>query len=383
MAFSMGTDGPEAVQAPDIIAAAPAELAIITPTFNESENVELLISTLDRALCGICWELIFVDDDSTDGTSGKVREIAQRDARIRIVHRIGRRGLSSACVEGIMSTAAPFVAVIDADLQHDESILPRMLKELRAGQTDIVVGSRYTEGGSVGEWSRARILASRIATRMAYRLTRTQLTDPMSGFFMLRRDVFESSLRRLSTVGFKILLDIVASAPSPPRVREIPYTFRLRTHGDSKLDSLVLWEYVQLILDKTFGHLIPIRFLSFALVGTFGVAVHFAVLAFVFKILGASFAVAQTVASIVAISNNFFLNNVLTYRDQRLKGRALLTGWLTFNMVCAFGAAANVGVADWLFVHDTFWAASAIAGVFVSVVWNYAMSSLFTWRQKS
>ena len=362
--------------------ALPAELAIVTPTFNEAGNVEALIASLDAALGDIRWELVFVDDDSTDGTPAKVRAIAQTDPRVRIVQRLGRRGLSTACVEGVMATAAPYVAVIDADLQHDEKILPAMFEKLRSGDYDVVVGSRYVEGGGVGEWSRARVFASKLATRMAHRLTRAPLSDPMSGFFMLRRDAFEASLRRLSTVGFKILLDIVASAPEPLRIAEVPYTFRVRTQGDSKLDSLVLWEYAQLILDKSFGHLIPIRFLSFALVGSFGVFVHFAVLTLVFKGLGASFAIGQTVASIIAISNNFVLNNMLTYRDQRLTGRSLVMGWITFNLVCGVGAAANVGVADWLFVRDTWWALSAVAGVFVSVVWNYAMSSLFTWRQR-
>jgi dolichol-phosphate mannosyltransferase len=199
---------------------------------------------------------------------------------------------------------------------------------------------------------------------------------------MLRRDAFLRSLPHLSSIGFKILLDIAASAPEPLRVAEVPYTFRTRQHGESKLDSLVLWEYLQLILDKAFGRVIPIRFLSFALVGGFGVFVHFTILTIMFKAVGATFEISQATASVVAISNNFFLNNALTYRDQRLKGRALFFGWITFNLVCATGAAANIGVADWLFGRNTGWILSAVAGVLVSVVWNYAMSSLFTWRRR-
>jgi dolichol-phosphate mannosyltransferase len=165
-------------------------------------------------------------------------------------------------------------------------------------------------------------------------------------------------------------------------VAEVPYTFRTRQHGESKLDSLVLWEYLQLLLDKMFGHLVPVRFLSFVLVGGTGIIVHFAVLTLLFAALGADFAVAQGAATFVATSNNFFLNNMLTYRDQRLKGRRLFFGWVTFNLVCLTGALANVGVARYLFVHHNYWAISALAGIAVTTVWNYAMSSIFTWKRK-
>jgi dolichol-phosphate mannosyltransferase len=360
----------------------PAQLAIVVPTFNESQNVGLLVDLVDKALPGIPWELVFVDDNSPDGTSEAVRNLALADARVRVIQRVGRRGLSSACVEGILATAAPVVAIMDADLQHDETILKAMFERIGQSDVDLVVGSRYVEGGGMGEWSESRIRMSQFATKLALRLTQTPISDPMSGFMMMRRDAFMRSLPHLSTVGFKILLDIAASAPTPLRVAEVPYTFRTRQHGESKLDSLVLWEYVQLLLDKMIGHLIPVRFLSFAMVGGLGVFVHFAVLTFVLKGLGQPFGVSQAAATLVAISSNFFLNNMFTYRDQRLKGWGLLRGWITFNLVCAFGAAANVGVADWLFINKTYWAISALAGITVSVVWNYAMSAFFTWKKK-
>lgn len=360
----------------------PAELTIVSPTFNEAENVANFVAVVDAALPDIRWEIIFVDDNSPDGTSDRVREIAQRDWRVRIVHRYGRRGLSSACVEGIMASSAPYVAVMDSDLQHDEAMLGRMLARLKEDGVDMVIGSRYTEGGGVGEWSTSRARASRFATALAHRVTRTDMSDPMSGFFMIRREAFLKALPRLSSIGFKILLDIAASSPEPLRIEEVPYEFRTRQFGESKLDSLVLWEYFQLLLDKAFGRYVPVRFISFALVGGFGVFVHFAILTTFFKGFGASFMLSQAAATVVAISNNFFLNNALTYRDQRLKGRSLLLGWLSFNLVCATGAAANIGVADWLFERNAYWVLSAIAGVLVSVVWNYAMSSLFTWRKR-
>lgn len=360
----------------------PAELSIIVPTFNESKNVSLLAQAVAKALPGVRWEMIFVDDNSPDGTSERVREMALVDPRIRVIHRHNRRGLATACIEGILSSAAPYAAVIDADLQHDEKILGAMLERIKQDDVDLVVGSRYTEGGGMGDWDRKRVMASKLATRLATKLTRTPISDPMSGFFMVRRDAFLGALPNLSSIGFKILLDLAASSPEPLRVAEVPYTFRTRQHGESKLDSLVLWEYLQLIMDKAFGRYVPVRFMSFALVGGFGVFVHFTILTIMFKGFAASFEASQTAASVIAISNNFFLNNALTYRDQRLKGRALFLGWLSFNLVCATGAAANIGVADWLFGRNTGWILSAIAGVLVSVVWNYAMSSLFTWRRR-
>ncbi|MCW2336271.1 dolichol-phosphate mannosyltransferase [Sphingobium sp. B2D3A] len=360
----------------------PAELAIVVPTFNEAQNVALLADLVDKALPGVAWELVFVDDNSPDDTSGKVRALAQRDPRVRILHRFGRRGLSSACVEGILATSAPYVAIMDADLQHDESVLKTMFERIRADDVDLMVGSRYVEGGGMGDWSESRQRMSQFATKLALKLTKTPISDPMSGFMMMRRDAFMRSLPNLSTVGFKILLDIAASAPTPLRVAEVPYTFRTRQFGESKLDSLVLWEYVQLLMDKAVGHIVPVRFLSFAMVGGTGVVVHFAVLTLLFVALGMSFAVAQTAATLVAITSNFLLNNMFTYRDQRLQGWGLLRGWITFNLVCAFGAAANVGVADWLFVNNGYWALSALAGILVSVVWNYVMSAFFTWKKK-
>jgi dolichol-phosphate mannosyltransferase len=361
----------------------PAELSVVTPTFNEAENVALLVDAVAAALPGVRWEIIFVDDNSPDGTSDKVRAIAQRDARVRIVHRYGRRGLSGACIEGIMTSSAPFVAVMDSDMQHDETLLGPMLARLKQGDVDLVIGSRYAEGGSTGEWSKYRLWASHVATRLASRLTRgVPIADPMSGFFMVRREAFATAVPKLSSVGFKILLDLAASTPRPMRVAELPYTFRNRQHGASKLDSLVLWEYFQLLLDKMLGRHVPVRFLSFLMVGSFGVIVHFAVLTLLFAGFGEGFAQAQLIATLVATSNNFFLNNMLTYRDQRLKGRRLFMGWVTFNLVCLTGALANVGVAQWLFAHHNYWAVSALAGIAVTTVWNYAMSSIFTWKNR-
>ena len=369
----------------------PAELAIVVPVFNEARNVPLLVAALDQALGAIRWEVVFVDDNSPDGTADQARALAQTDARVRVVQRFGRRGLSSACTEGILASAAPYIAVMDGDLQHDETALPEMFRLLSETPAELVVGSRYVAGGGMGDWDNRRIAMSRLATSIAHRLTRTEITDPMSGFFMIERSAFMEALPRLSSLGFKILLDIAASAPRALRTAEVPFTFRTRQHGESKLDGLVLWEYIQLLIDKTIGHIVPTRFVSFAMVGASGVVVHFATLTLMLLLLplflGAGepslwFAIGQGAATLVATSTNFFLNNLLTYRDQRLRGIRLFWGWVSFNLVCTVGFVANVGIARWMYQQNNYVVVSALAGIAVTTVWNYAMSSIFTWRKK-
>ena len=355
------------------------ELAVIVPSFNEYDNVEPMIQRLGTALSGIEWEVIYVDDDSPDGTATKVRELAQVNRRVRCVQRIGRRGLSTAVIEGILASSATYFAVIDADLQHDERLLPKMLGILSGGAVDIVVGSRYVAGGGIGEWQKDRAVMSRFATRLARLVLTADLSDPMSGFFMLTRPAFESAVRRLSGQGFKILLDLFASTPTPYRFKELPYVFGQRLHGESKLDTFVMWEYLMLLLEKLIGQFVPVRFVLFAAVGASGVIVHLATLRLSLTVV--EFPIAQTIATLVAMTSNFLLNNILTYRDKRLHGTRLVTGLLSFYAVCGIGAVANVGIASAAFAHNYAWWVSGLAGAAVGVVWNYAVSSVFTWRK--
>ena len=357
------------------------ELSVIVPTFNEKDNIRELVSRLEGVLAGVRWEVIFVDDDSPDGTADVVREIAQSDARVRCLQRIGRRGLSSAVIEGMMASAAPFLAVMDADLQHDEAQLPLMLEHLREGvtHTQLVIGTRYASGGSVGEWDSGRASMSRLATRLSYLICKQKVSDPMSGFFALRREVLDGSVRRLSAMGFKILLDILASAPMQLQVAEVPYTFRNRFTGDSKLDSTTLWEYGMLLADKLVGRYVPVRFLSFTLVGGVGVLVHFGVLTTLLKGFSIAFSVSQATATVVAMIFNFAVNNVLTYRDRRLHGLRWLAGLLSFMVACSVGAISNVGIATYLFNNRTQWMLAALAGVLVGAVWNYVITQIYTW----
>jgi dolichol-phosphate mannosyltransferase len=361
---------------------ATPELVVVIPTFNERDNIVPLLQKLERALDGVRWEIVFVDDDSTDGTVRALEEVCCADRRVRSVRRLGRRGLASAVVEGIQTNFAPYIAVMDADLQHDERLLGPMLDILRKDDADVVIGSRYLAEGGLGDWSKGRRTISAVATELSRLVLRGRdVTDPMSGFFMLKRSVFDTAVRRLSQEGYKILLDVLASSPASVRIKEVPYVFGPRQHGESKLDSLVVLDYLTLLLDKLVGRWVPVRFLMFTAVGSIGVALHMAVLAAAYH-LGMPFLRAQIAATVVAIGGNFFLNNALTYRDKRLRGFGrVLLGLLTFYAVCSVGAVANVGIADFLFVQDYDWWVSGICGIVVGAVWNYAMSSLFTWRR--
>ena len=358
------------------------DLAVVIPTFNEVGNVPVIIAKLDQALQGVNWEAIFVDDNSPDGTADTAREIARLDRRVRVIQRIGRRGLSSACIEGICATAAPVVAVIDGDLQHDETILPQMLEALHKDETlDLVVGSRFVDGGGTGDWDRDRVAKSAFATRLSRQVLKADLSDPMSGFFMIRTGIVRHLAPRLAGIGFKILLDIMTGSPTPLKFLELPYVFRLRTEGESKLDHVVAMEYLIAIYDRMFGAVVPVRFAMFSAIGAMGAGVQFTVLALMFKAIGVGFLISTIVATAAAMTFNFFLNNALTYRESRLKGaRELLDGWVSFCLVCSVGAIANVGVAAFLYdARADTWELSAMAGIAIGAVWNYALSSRFTW----
>jgi dolichol-phosphate mannosyltransferase len=363
-------------------AAVALQLSVVVPTFNERDNVTALYLQLETALAGVAWEVIFVDDNSPDGTWDVVGTLAQADSRVRCIRRIGRRGLSGACIEGILASSAPFAAVIDADLQHDESQLPKMLALLQGGEADLVVGSRYIEGGSADSFNKQRAGASQLATEVAKRVLRVKIADPMSGFFMIRKDRFEQLAPKLSTQGFKILLDIVATARGELRTVEIPYTFGARLHGESKLDSMVALDFLGLVLAKLTRDVVSLRFLLFAMVGSIGVVVHFAALFVALKMFHMPFAEAQACGALFAMTSNFILNNFLTYRDQRLKGFAILRGLLLFYLVCSVGLLANVGVAFSVYDQEPIWWLAGAAGALMGVVWNYAMSGLFVWRKR-
>ncbi len=319
----------------------PIDLAVVVPTYNERGNVAELIARLERVLCRFEWELIFVDDDSPDGTAELIREYAAKDRRSRLLHRIGRRGLSSACIEGMLATPAECIAIMDADLQHDENILPEMVDRLRSGKLDVVVATRNSEGGCMGDFARERVWLSGLGSKLSRLVCRCDVTDPMSGFFVVSRDYFHSVVQRLQDGGFKILVDMLASSDRPVRLGEVGYRFRNRTWGESKLDANAAVECLFLIVNKFMGGLVPPRFAAFALVGATGLAVHLSCLAFLFQIQHLSFSASQILATFAAMTINFFLNNLITYYDRRLRGFRMWAGLVTFWIACSLWCAGK------------------------------------------
>ena len=357
--------------------AAGAELTVVAPTFNESGNVARLVEKLGATLAGVAWEVIFVDDNSPDGTADLVKQIAARDPRVRCLRRVGRRGLAGAVVEGALASAAPFVAVIDADMQHDETLLPRMLNVLRGGDVDLVVGSRYLDtAGLASGFSPARKAASQFANALGRKALKAEVSDPVSGFFMIRREAIDRVAAKLEPTGFKILFDIIASQPEPLRVKELPYAFAAREAGESKLDNRVALEYLGLVASKLSRGLISPRIIFFGLVGVSGLAVHMTVLLLSTEL---RFSFSQALAGFTAMTSNYFINNVITYRDKRLAGWKLLTGYLRFCALCAIGLGASVAVGTVLQAHGVPRLLAGLAGAVSGAIWNYVSTYLGVW----
>lgn len=355
------------------------ELAIVIPTYREVDNIVPVVRAIAGALGDLSYEVIFVDDDSPDGTVQAVRQLAREDSHLRAIRRVGRRGLAGAVLEGMLSTSARYIAVMDCDLQHDERLLLTMLDALRQG-ADLAIATRYMPGGNAASGLEGiRERGSRFATWLSNLVLKQPVRDPMSGFFMLHRSSCDEVAPRLSTAGFKVLLDILASNERPLKIAEVPYEFRPRSHGTSKLDARVVADFLGLLISKGLKNTVSPRFVMFALVGASGLLVHLAAL----KALVAfalPFASAQLAASYTAMLSNFILNNELTYGDRRLRGWATLRGFASFALVCSLGTVANVGVAELIYAENTDWLLAGLAGAVMAAVFNYAMTSAITWR---
>lgn len=361
-------------------------LSLILPTYNESENLPLLLPKIEKALAGRSFEVIIVDDNSPDRTWETARLLGERQDWLRVIRRVGRRGLSSAVIEGFLAAKGDILAVADADGQHDIGILTGMLDAIEHGN-ELVVGSRYIAGGSVGTWTGIRYTLSRICTVLTEKLCRVRVKDPMSGFFAMKRETFEKVLPALNPKGFKILLDILIHAPKNTTVTEIPFVFRERLHGKSKLSATVGLEFLEYLYDATAGKYVPSIFLKYCIVGLIGVFVQTSAFALFIILVPALRTVpvlhlpaALPLSIEVAIIANFLFNNFWSFAHVKLRGRKAILGFMRYNIACLLGALVTLAVFS--FLHNLGWNTlqSLVGSAFMGTLWNYAMSRMFTWH---
>ena len=360
-------------------------ISLVLPTFNESQNIPVLVPKILEVLKGHKAEIIVVDDNSPDHTWEVARTLAAQHPELHVIRRIGRRGLSSAVIEGFLAASGDILMVMDADGQHDLHLLPKLAAAISQGN-DVAIGSRYVSGGSVGEWDERRFALSRMATKLAQKLCTVQVADPMSGFFAIRRKTFEAALPTLNPKGFKILLDLLVHAPAGTKAVEMPFTFAKRQHGESKLSRRVQLEFLEYLYDVTFGRYVPMTLVKYMLVGLFGVLVHLVVYLSVAMFLPATsldvlgFSLPLSLGIEAAIIFNFILNNAWTFKEARLRGMAAFGGFCTFNVACLFGALANYPVTQHLLAQGAPLLLGVAIGAFVGMIWNYTMSRMLTWR---
>jgi dolichol-phosphate mannosyltransferase len=357
-------------------------LTVVLPAYNERENVDYLVQALHEAdVNHQIKRIIYVDDDSPDLTSEHIKT-SQFPIDVLCIHRIGRQGLSSAVVEGILLADTQYVAVMDADGQHTPHDLMQMLKVAIEEGDQLVIGSRFKNQATVETHVGLRSLLSKVGNRLANHVLRRKLSDPLTGFFLIERNLFTQVSHQVRGAGFKILVDVIYNLRDKNiKIAETQIQFQQRLHGESKLDSGVMIEFVDQMIGLFIGKIYPEKFIGFLMVGVFGMCVHFTVLYLTLFILTLNFTVAQTVATLIAMVANYILNNLLTFRRNRLKGFEWFKGLLYFILVCSLGAIANVGVAGYIFKLDNIWWLSGLAGIIVGTVFNFTLSKYFVWKK--
>lgn len=356
-------------------------ICLVVPVLNERDNIEPLVVRVREALSDHAWELLFVDDDSADGTADEVRRISANDSRVRLILRIAEPGLANSCIQGMLSTTAELLCVMDGDGQHDPRYIPAMIAALSAEGADLASAARRLEAAN-DSLGRGRTLLSKTGNALVRAATHRHTRDPLTGFFVIRRKAFLGVARRLSNSGFKLLFDILASHPGLRHV-EVPFDFQPRQAGESKLGPLVIWQFALLLAEKLSRGWLPARAISFLTVGSAGLLVHMAVL-YTLLLSSAGFAVSQGGAALMAMTFNFILNNTLTFRDRRFRGIGLLKGWMAYLLICSVGLAANVSVATWAYDQMRGFAMlAALAGIAMDVMWKFVISDRLLWRRRT
>ena len=359
-------------------------LSIVIPTYNEKENISKILERLQKQLQKITYEIIFVDDNSPDGTSKEVRSFMETSSKISLVHRIGRKGLAGAIIEGIFAANSELVAVMDCDMQHDEEKLLDMVNLFSKNNSlDLVIGSRFTQNGEISAkaFSRIRELGSKFTTTLIKRILHIKSTDPLSGFFMVKKETFLQKSNKLQTQGFKILADFLAISGNDIKIEEIGYTFKSRVAGESKMSYVTALELVGLVISQIFRGGVSIRFILFCMVGLSGIFVQLFVTGIAMFLIN-QFPTSQTLGIIAAMTSNYFLNNSITFQERRLTSFDLIRGLLSFYFICSLGAFTNIAVSSYIFNFSSNWLISSFIGAIFGAAWNFTLTSIFTWKSK-
>jgi dolichol-phosphate mannosyltransferase len=351
------------------------ELSVVIPTFNAQDSIASLIEGLARALAGVDWEMIVVDDNSADQTVSLVRRLGETDPRVRAIRRVGRSGLTQTCLVTMLASRARFVAMIQPEPGFDATVLVAMLERLRGGDADLVAATRGRAASG-----RLRALVRATLSGITRRALSTGLSDPTSGFFMMRRDALEGLTPSLSSLGYQVLLDLIATARGRLRIVELAGRLDDGARDGGRSELQLALELLALLAAKFSNDAVSIRFLLFCMVGLSGVGVHLVLLKV--ALISLPFTAAQTAATVLTTVWNYSLNNTVTYGDQRLSGWSYVTGLIRFQIVCGIGLVSNVGVASLIYANDSTWWIAGLGGAVMGAVWNYAVSSVFVWRPR-
>jgi len=356
------------------------DLSIVIPTYNEASNIIAIIESINSTLGDVAsYEIIVVDDNSKDKTWELAEQYADKYKNITCFRRITSKGLSSAVIDGFMISRGKFISVIDADLQHDESILPKMLNYCHNG-ADLAIGSRYCQDGSTGEWGLIRKLISKVATKISQKIGNIYMSDPMSGFFMIRRDVFLNVVDKLNAKGYKILLDIVSQLDaSKINMIEVPYTFKKRSRGESKLTPEVVFQLIDFIYLKIVGNYIPIEYVKFVTVGAIGAVVHFTILYLMHIVFDNNYQNALIIAIEFSLIINYFINNLWTFKEKTHTGLKKIIGLVKFNILSGVGGIISYYISISLFDSGVNWIFASTIGAIVASLWNYNLNKILTW----
>ena len=359
-------------------------LSIVIPTYNEKDNILKILGMLKKVLKSITHEIIFVDDNSPDGTSAVVKDCMKTSSKIRLIHRIGRKGLAGAVIEGIFAADSDLVAVMDCDLQHDETKLLEMINLFSKNKSlDIVIGSRFTETGEISEkaLSKIRELGSKVTTLIIKKVLNIASTDPLSGFFMVKKETFLKSSEKLQTQGFKVLADFLATSGKDISIKEIGYKFKNRVAGESKMSFLTALELIGLVMSQILKGRVSIRFILFCMVGLSGIFVQLLITGLAMLLIN-QFPTSQTLGIIAAMTSNYFLNNSITFNERKLRSLDLIRGLFSFYLICSLGAFSNIAIATYVFGFSSNWLISSFIGACFGAVWNFTLTSIFTWKSK-